>query len=79
MWNSFDDYVVSRCLEILENDSEYEEANNIITCFENELRKTLTIEQLNILNKIDNEKDNLICSCTTKIYKAGFNDRIKEF
>lgn len=79
MDNAKNEYVVSRCVELLEEDEDFRAASQEIVLLEDKFAGTISPELNEILTKIEDIKEKQAISIYAKIYKAGFNDRIVVF
>ena len=76
MNKSFDDFILARCAEIIDNDEICGNLNNKIINSECKIKEFLTKEQYGFLIEYMNAVLAFNTRCEKLVYKAGFNDRL---
>jgi len=71
---AFKEFVTKRCEEILFKDETYQNLSNAILAMEDAFKKTLTPEQIEEYNKIEEEFINSFTYATKLIYIGCLND-----
>jgi len=74
---SFEEFVMSRVEEIVENDPVHQELDKKIALLESQVIDKIPIEIINDLRKIEHLKVEQMVNDYLKIYIGAFNDRLK--
>jgi hypothetical protein len=72
----FDDFITMRCGEVIDDNEECSQINSIIAEAENNLKASLSKNQIKLFLQYEKLITNLQTKVEILIYKQGLNDRI---